>query len=64
MKEVIEQYLTKVGYTEIEWRKGRDNFYYIMARKGVFPVCIDLIQIVYEILRLEFKDIPNLDSTK
>lgn len=56
MKEIIEAYLIKCGYTNITWHKGRKG-YYIMGLYYDCTSCVDLRKIANEILRSE-KVIP------
>ena len=58
MRRLIIYYLRKCGFSNIKWLKGRKGWY-ILACKDNATICIDLRQIVNEILDKELSDIET-----
>lgn len=52
MKNCVNQYLASIGYCNIEWHYGEHGIY-ITASKYAVPACIDLFDLIAEMLRKE-----------
>ena len=61
MKDLIEKYLTDLGYSEIRWYWGRRGYFLLAVspyRCG--SACFNVAELVEEILRIQDK-IPKID---
>jgi len=59
MKKYLEKLLSKLGYTDIEWHKGRKG-YYVLGKWCGSTVCIDIADLVQRELACSFlSDLQN-----
>ena len=53
MKKYLEKLLSKLGYTDIEWHKGRKG-YYVIGKWCESTVCVDIADLVQRELGFDF----------